>query len=384
MSNAAPIPVLVVDDGELQDIREMLVGLDVPYAEARSTDTTAIPPALSLLVTNARHALDSGALQPRPFIHLVVYDDVSCTPPKALHRSGCDLVLQRPVNAHTFRLLASQALYEGPERRRGRRVVLSAPVELRADGQTRPATLVQLSLRGCGLSTQEAVKIGSEIQLTFPPELTGGDPLQASGSVLSVRELEPGSGRHEVAVAFRLLDVASRRVVNDIMARRRVVNDIMARHGSGAELCPRRAAHPATAPAAGSTEGGASDERPDGARKSFTRRVLAAGSGISHLLIGRDLSSSGMRVRPEPDLELGDEIRLAVYGRPGQPAIMLKAVVFGDEGDDGLVLRFQDVPTSIAARLEQIVAELPTLPGESPAASSAQPGVVVSEILGRR
>ena len=102
------------------------------------------------------------------------------------------------------------------------------------------------------------------------------------------------------------------------------------------------------------------------------------------MLIGRDLSSGGMRVRPEPDLELGDEIRLAVYGRPGQPAIMLKAVVTRDEGDDGLVLRFRDVPTSIAARLEQIVAELPTLPIESPAASPAQPGVVVSEILGRR
>jgi hypothetical protein len=91
-----------------------------------------------------------------------------------------------------------------------------------------------------------------------------------------------------------------------------------------------------------------------------------------------------MRVRPEPDLELGDEIKLAVYGRPGQPAIMLKAVVIRDEGDDGLVLRFHDVPTSIAARLEQIVAELPTLPGERPAASPAQPGVVVSEIFGRR
>jgi hypothetical protein len=247
--------------------------------------------------------------------------------------------------------------------------VLSAPVELRVDGQTRPATLVQLSLRGCGLSTQEAVQIGSEIQLTFPPELTGGNPLQASGPVLSVQELE--SGPHQIAVAFRLLEVASRRVLNDIMER----------HGNGAELRPRRAA---SAPAAASANSEAEGERRGAVRKSFTQRVLAAGAGISHMLIGRDLSSGGMRVRPEPDLELGDEIRLAVYGRRGQPAIMLKAVVTRDDGDDGLVLRFRDVPTSIAARLEQIVAELPTLPIESPDASPAQPGVVVSEILGRR
>ncbi len=373
MSNASPIPVLVVDDGELQDVREILAGLDIPYAEACSGDTAAIPPTLSLLVTNARHALESSACQPRPFIHLVVYDEVSPALHKALHRSGCDLVLQRPVNPHTFRLLASQALYEGPERRRGRRVMISAPVELEADGQTRPATLLQLSSRGCGLSTQEAVKIGGQIQLTFPRELSGGDPLRVSGRVLSVRRPESGPGPHQVAVAFRLMDVASRRVVNDIMAR----------HGSGAELRPRRTAPPVTAPAAERTDDAVEGERRTTPRKSFTRRVLAAGAGISHILIGRDLSSGGMRVRPEPHLELGDQIKLAVYGRPGQPAIMLKAVVIRDEGDDGVVLRFHDVPASIAARLEQIVAELPTLPDESPAASPAQPGFVVSEILER-
>jgi len=374
MSNAAPIPVLVVDDGELQDIREMLAGLDVSYAEARSSDKTAIPPGISLLVTNARCALDSGTQQPRSFMHLVVYDDVSRTLHKAFHRSGCDLVLRHPVNPHTFRLLVSQALYAGPERRMGRRVVLSAPIELRADGRTRPATLVQLSLRGCGLSTHEPVKTGSEVQLTLPGELTGGDPLRVSGPVLSVRQLEPDAELHEVAVAFRLMGVASRRIVNGIMTR----------HASGAELRPRRAASPTNAPAARNTEGQVLDERFDGPRKSFTRRVPAAGAGISHMLIGRDLSSGGMRVRPEPDLELGDEIKLAVYGRPGQPAIMLKAVVVRDEGEDGLVLRFHDVPASIAARLERIVEELPTLPGESPAGSPAQPGIVVSELLGRR
>jgi hypothetical protein len=374
MPNTAPAAVLVIDDGELRDIREMLARLDLPYVDAHGTDMTAIPPAVSLLVTNARQALDSTTVKPRAFVHLVVYDDLSPALHVELQRSGCDLVLQRPVNPHALRLLSAQALYEGPERRTGRRVVLSAPVELRAEGQTRPATLVQLSLRGCGLSVQEAVKIGSDIRLVFPPELTGGDPLRVEGPVLSVRKLEPGSGPHEVAMAFRLMGVTSRRVVGDIMLR----------HGSGAELRPRRPVSPAAAPAAASARSGAKDERRAAPRKSFTRRVLAAGAGISHILIGRDLSAGGIRVRPEPDLELGDEIKLAVYGRPGQPAIMLKAVVTRDEGDDGLVLRFHDVPTSIAARLEQIVAELPTPPAEEPAASPARPGVVVTEILGRR
>lgn len=374
MSEAALIPVLVVDDGELQDIREMLAGLDVPYAEAVSTDQTEIAPELSLLVTNARHALDSDMPRPRSFIHLVVYDDVSVTLHDALHRSGCDLVLKRPVNPHTFRLLVSQALYAGPERRLGRRVVLSSPVELLVDGQTRPATLIQLSLRGCGLSTHEAVRTGSEIQLDFPRDLTGGNPLRVSGPVLSVRQPEPDSGLQEVAMAFRLMGVASRRIVSGIMTR----------HSSGAELRPRRPPPRARGPAAERTQGRMGEERLDGPRKSFTRRVPAAGAGITHMLIGRDLSPGGMRVRPEPDLALGDEIKLAVYGRPGHPAIMLKAAVVRDEGDDGLILRFHDVPGSIAARLEQLVEDLPEPPGECPAGSPPRPGVVVSEILGRR
>ena len=374
MSNDAPNSVLIIDDSELQDIREMLAELDIPYAEARSIDTTALSSGLSLLITNAWYALDSDMARHRSFIHLVVYDELSPALHKAIHRSGCDLLLQRPVNPHSFRLLAAQALYKGPERRVGRRVLLSAPVELRANGQTRPATLVDLSLRGCSLLAQEAVKIGSEIQLTFPPKLTGGDPLRAKGRVLSLREPEPGSGTQQVSVAFRLLKMASRSVLGDIMER----------HRNGAELRPRRAPRPASAPVAESANSGATGERRTSERKSFEQRVLTTGAGISHMLIGRDLSSGGMRVRPEPDLELGDEIKLAVYGRPGQPAIMLKAVVTRDEGDDGLVLRFHDVPTSIAARLEQIVTELPTTPTASPDASPTRPGVVVSEILERR
>jgi len=374
MSNPAPIPVLVVDDGELRDIREMLEALGVAYSDARGIDPRTLAPDLALLVTNARHALGSGMLQPRSFLHLVVYDDASRELREEPHRSRCDLVLQRPVNPHTFRLLVSQALYEGPERRMGRRVVLSAPVELRSGDSTRPATLIQLSLRGCGLSTHETLKIGSEIQLTFPRELTGGEPLEASGPVLSVREPEPGSGLREVAVAFRLMDVASRRVVSDILAR----------HGGGAELRARLTGHRAGAHGVGSMDAPAGDERRDSPRKSFTGRVLAAGAGISHMLIGRELSSHGMRVRPEPDLEAGDEIKLALHGGPGQPAIMLRASVTRDDGEDGLWLRFRDVPTSIATRLEQIVAGLPTPGPESPDGTSAPPGVVVSEILGRR
>jgi hypothetical protein len=165
-------------------------------------------------------------------------------------------------------------------------------------------------------------------------------------------------------MAFRLMNGASRRVVAKIMQR----------NGAGSELRPRT--HRDTAARPPDPRPG---ERRDGTRRRFTHRVLAAGTGISHVLIGRDLSAGGMRVRPDADLALGDQLKLAIHSRPGLPAIMVKAVVTRDDGDDGVLLRFRDLPDSIAARLEQIMDCLSVMPlGQRP---GARPGTIVSEVL---
>lgn len=373
MDNSVPQHALVVDDGELDDVRELLSELGISWAAAPSFDAPDVPASIPLLITNTRHALEAEGMRPSGATHLVVFRDVSRTLRKVLERSGCDLVLQRPINPDTFRLLAAHALYTGPERRRARRVVISAPVKVRSERRTLKATLIQLSLRGCGLELDDAPHVGSELCLTLPRELTQGKPLEARGPVLSVRPSRGSRDLYEVAMAFRLMD----------RAQRRLLNELMDRYGSETELRPRESRQPKgarkTAKAAG--------ERRADARKTYNRRVLAAGAGISHVLIGRDLSSGGMRVRPDSDLKLGDELRLAVHNRPGQPAVMLKAVVARDDGDDGLLLRFHEVPSSIAQRLEKIVGELPTpSPGERPGGDAAAPapGVVVSEVLERR
>ena len=45
--------------------------------------------------------------------------------------------------------------------------------------------------------------------------------------------------------------------------------------------------------------------------------VLAAGGGGARILIGRDLSSGGMRVAPCANLSVGDALKLVIYGPPG-------------------------------------------------------------------
>lgn len=359
-----PKPVLLADDGELQDVRELLEETGVPWLQCQGFQGSQVPDAVSLLITNSRLALVSAAERPRCDLHMVVYDEkTSNTLRRVLERQGCDLVLPRPLSLHTLALVAAQAMYAGPERRRGPRVVLNEPMKLAVGGRPRPATLVQLSLRGCGILTDQEVAIGGEMTAVFPKDLTGSKPLEAIGPALKVEVVENDPRQRRVSMAFRLMNAPSRSVVSKIMER----------SGSGAELRPR----------SGDTEQqvAVSDPQPDerrtGMRKRFTRRILAAGSGTSHVLIGRDLSSGGMRINPDMDLALGDELKLAVHSRPGLPAVMVRAVVARDDGDDGVLLRFKEVPASIATRLEQIMEGLPALsvPG--------RPGIVVSEVLDR-
>jgi hypothetical protein len=142
-------------------------------------------------------------------------------------------------------------------------------------------------------------------------------------------------------------------------------------------------AAPAVLPDAGDERAASGEDQRASPRKLFPRRVLAAADGGTQVLIGRDLSVGGMRVRPVPGLHLGDEFKLALYGNGEQPALVLKAVVGRDDGWDGLVLHFRDVGASLAAKLERLVESLPAArTTQGPGARA--PGVVVSEIIEHR
>jgi hypothetical protein len=361
--------IWILDDGELVEIRSLLTEAGIAFGEGPAVPGTRV----RLLVTSARRTLLDQEKRPSSDTHLVVFEESTRGLRKVLERSGCDLVMALPLNAHAFRLVLNHCLYQGPEKRRSRRVMLGSTIKLKRGLSWSNGTLVSLSLRGCGLNVDVELRVGREQELKLPAKVTGRGELRLNGRVLSSRPAE--SGGYDTALAFRLIDPGDRRVVVDILNR----------HGGGAELRPRTSPaerEPDTgAQVEGGPEGEEAGERRRGKRKRFTRRVLAAGAGVSHVLIGRDLSAGGMRVRPDPELDLGDALKLAVHGHPGQPAIMVKATVIRDDGDDGIVLRFDDLPDSIASRLEEMVSRLPSLPPGK--RSGSQTANVVSEVLGR-
>ena len=87
------------------------------------------------------------------------------------------------------------------------------------------------------------------------------------------------------------------------------------------------AARPARASSVQKPPASHASERRRAPRHAYSRPVLAAGGGAARILIGRDLSSGGMRVAPCANLSVGDALKLVIYGPAGRPPLVIRAVV---------------------------------------------------------
>ncbi len=367
-------PVRIEDDGELDEVRRVLEGLDIPYAEA--SDQSLAHPAL--LISSLRRAVGKGAGSGAcGRFHIVVAEKLSRTMQQELRRLQPDFLLERPVDPMSLRLLILHAPYGGPERRRSERAAMRAVVKYRSGLLTRKATLVDLSQSGCRLVSSRPLEPGERLQIRLPRELSGRT-LALEGRVVAaddVGELEAGA--HAASIAFTPLDAATRELIRSVMAAHAVGSGPLRPHPPsplpGEPSQPTRSSERGQESAAASANAG---ERRGAPRAVFERSVLAAGRGGAHVLIGRDLSSGGMRVAPDPSLGLGDSFNLVIHA-PGRRPTVVRAVVARDDGDAGWLLRFDGG----SAALAEIVAALPSLPGAA-ADAPDQPNVVVSEVLG--
>jgi hypothetical protein len=382
----ASVQTLIVDDDELTDVRAVLRDLEVPFAEAgRQAVTDGLLPS-GLLITTPQYAVSLEKLrvhcapESRP-IHLVVTGELTRTMRGVLERLTCDIVVAQPVHPSALSLLILRALYRGTERRLAKRVAIGSPVKAKLGRRSFSATLTQLSVRGCGLETDRGAEVGVPLSVVLPGSLTGRGSLTVTGRVVGVRETERGrKAAMQIAVFFDALDVADKRALREVMRNHAV---------GGAEIGVG-AVRPPTGPAPSEAENPPPTGDPTsgrGARKnprmSFPRPVLAGIAGGSASLIGCDLSRDGMRIQPEPGLCLGDELKLAIYGGGGVPAIAIRAVVYRDDGDAGLFLRFRTMAPAIEAKLLKLLESLPILASKEPG-EGERPGVVVSKVIERR
>jgi hypothetical protein len=378
--------VLLLDEGELGEARALLEELGADFVHLRGQSGPApLPLPRVLLIASARRALAlaqektkprprsgaplhpwdeaaEGRAEGRRPIAMVIASEDSPTLRGMLREGGFDVLLRQPVHPTVLRLLVLRALYQGPEKRREERLALGESVVYRAGPLARSAVLADLSRAGCRLISPYGARRGMRIAVELPAD--DGAPLLVEGHVLRSESAREGARAREVAigVAFEALSPSARERL-EAMVRRR---------SQAVEAPEAEAQAPSANPG----------ERRRHPRGAYPRRVQVLEEQAGRVLMGRDLSVSGMRIDPHPGLEIGADLQLAVYAGMREEPFLLRAKVVRAGVEGAVALQFEDVSDAVAHRLEALVSALP--PVESLADGEAGSlGAVVAEILPR-
>jgi len=398
--------VLLIDDGELNDVARTLDAMDVAYARIAGCEAQGrIAPPLALLISTPAHARrvrrgsPPGADRGRP-IRIIASDENSPGMRRKLERLGFQILVRPSAHADVWKLLVERAMRS--HERSEERVEVGAPVYVSTGRSRQTATLVDISNRGCRLDSPLEFRAGARMSF----EVTSDENDTATrlcGRVIRVLgEFDPVSGAtHSAALLFdadmpeadraRLAQLLNRWSRGDACwspAREPVLPSSESVESPGLtlddETDPPLIANvevelqmqPDPAPPA--RQAGA--ERRQRPRRAFATPIAATSRGRDRLLVGRDISATGMRIEAVEGLHEGDRLRLALYGPSDMEPLPLRASVVRSDGQRGLALRFEDLSSDLAEKLEKLVACLPLV--ESLAAGERDPiSAVVSQIL---
>lgn len=336
--------ILVIDDGELEDVRELLDELRAPYDHVAKLAAGAPREPGRLLITTGPHAVSLGYRRTGPRsrgrpVWIAVIEDDSRSQRRLLLQSGFDYLVRRPYHPATLRMLVQGALYQGTTLRRGPRVAVGFEVTFRSGMRRQRAVLVDLSMGGCRLLTSQELQTGTPIAVQLPGQLAGGKWFYAKGTVVRTRPGNAEGGQPgETSLGIRF----GKRTKEELRLLRQLIETLI----SGPASMERSTA--------------ASPSRRREPRGLYERDVLVFGDE-ERVLVGRDLSSGGMRVAPHPGLSQGDRVRLAIEGGGRLEPVVVSARVLRDDGERGLALRFEEIEGGGEARLEEIVRGLPAV-----------------------
>jgi PilZ domain len=92
--------------------------------------------------------------------------------------------------------------------------------------------------------------------------------------------------------------------------------------------------------------------------------------------MGRDITIGGMRVNPNPLLEVGMNVELAIHTEEREMPLVVRARVHRNDGDRGMVLRFHELAPDASRFLNEVMDPLPLVD-----ATDDGRGCLVTEIL---
>lgn len=269
---------------------------------------------------------------------------------------GVQYLVHRRLEGEALRLLLLQLLYQGPERRAEPRAPVGCDLIWSVACERRRGVLAELSVEGARMLSDRPVLPETGVILFLPAELGlgGGCELQGRSIRCSPCPIDGEEEGYSVVVAFDALSAQKRKR--------------LMRFAAGAEAGSR------FAPLEGAGEIGGDDageddveialDRRASPRRSYDRSVLTLASKQQEspdVILGYDLSISGMRVARHLGLDLGDRIAVALHGASSGHPLVLDACVVRDHGADGLGLAFHEPSADKLLRLEALLEELPAL-----------------------
>jgi hypothetical protein len=405
--------VLLLDDGELDDVQAILDEARVSYGRVRGGAIVADTPAPSRLLVTTPRRIEAVRLPDEPLapdlIRMVVVSEDSPTLRARLREVGFDFLVRRPVHPEALRLLLFHCLYQGEERRAEPRVPVGFEVSFRTGLLPRKATLGDLSTRGCRILSRWALEPGKRITVTIPQRAGVPESISVKGRVvrmsldehlewvLEERARGPATIHGEAAShADESLDPPETRsddlahgvsVEVDVRLEAAPVAEPEPEPEREREAGPEPSQSPEPETVAGGTpepaagpEPAAEPDRRSVPRGSYPMRVPAFGDRAMRVLVARDLSMGGMRIESDNNLEVGDRLHLAIYGAADEEPFLVWATVDRDDGEQGMALVFDAVHPVIAEQLEKVVADLPSVESLHDDEARAM-GTVMTEIL---
>jgi hypothetical protein len=343
--------ILLIDEGELDDVREVLEDVGAEYTWLQPKDVHGeIEEPTRLFITTASRAislrLPKGSRGgERRTLRIAVGTGSSNTQRSALKRAGFDFLVRRPVHPGALRLFLLHALYHGKEKRRTARFAFGYHVTYRVGFKRRNATLVELSAEGCRLLGSSLPQAGTQISIQLPAEVAGGRALRLTGVVVRQEQASGNPLVGSTGVRFELMEEKVRERLRFVLEER----------FWGPAMLPRTSRTPE-----GPKPRGASERRRT-PRAAYGEEVLAVWKAMDRTLVGRDLSSRGMRVERHTELALGNRVRLAIYAAVHDEPILVKAWVARDDGESGLALQFEEIDAMAKAKLENFIRSLPPI-----------------------
>ncbi|MBW2393245.1 MAG: PilZ domain-containing protein [Deltaproteobacteria bacterium] len=380
--------VLLVDDGELDDVRALLAQMGAAFVHYRGGQIPeTVEPPQDLFIATSRRALlvESWPLEANPTKIAVVTED-SNTLRNLLRRNGFQLLIRRPVHPYALRLVLLRALYSGRERRVDPRLPIGHPVRYRTGLRSKRAWMADLSLRGCRLLLDDSPQAGSRLTLQLPSGVTDGRSLTLRGKVLRVSAAGSQSGgvRYAAAIHFEKLSMNAKRRIFQVLNDRAHGPAVLPEPLPQTETFEQPEIEQVDVTSSAHQQPIAGPATPDDRRKHervvYEQEISIHGDEAESVLIGRDLSMGGMSIEPHASLKVNDTLELALYGEAGDDPFVVKARVVHREVGAALGLEFIDLDPGVAGRLDRLVAHLPAIEPLQDGESDAM-GSIVSRIL---